>query len=900
MNSRLLFIPSLLRGWAERTPDGEVLAAPGARPLTYGRLASHTQRRVDDLQQLGIRRGDRLAIVLPQGPRMVTTVLIVASRGAAAPLNPSLDESGFASALSKIRPRALILQRGLDSPARGAAERLALPVIELLPDPDGLAGEFTLDGERLPQPETAGLSGPDDVALILSTSGTTARSQMVPLTHRNICSAAENTSAALGLTSSDRCLNVMPLFHAHGLIAGTLAAMVAGGGVMCTSGFDASMFFGWLDSYRPTWYTAVPAIHRAILAEASRHSDTVARSRLRFIRSASAPLPLSVMTDLESTFSVLVTESYGLTEAAQLTNTPLDARKRKPGSLGITGNSEVAIVDEADRILEPNQLGEIVCRGPVLMSGYYEDAEANRRSFVRGWFRTGDLGYLDPDGHLYLTGRAKDIINRGGEKVSPQEVDDVLLGCAQVIDATTFAIPHANLGEEIAVAVVLRSGATLREADIREFATRHLPAFKVPRKIVIVDQIPKSPTGKVRRTDLAEKLGLLSPPRDPGRRTPFVAARSPLEHQLAAIWEELFQLSPIGAFDDFFDLGGDSLTAVTLMTAIEAACHRVLPPAVLLEAPTVARLATRILREEDGFNEPLTELCASGARTPLFFVHNDHGRGLYTYNLARDLQPDRPVYAIHLHGLTERTLPATVEAIAADRIRAIQTVRPHGPYALGGHCNGGLVALEIAHQLRALGERVELVALVDTRAPSPTRRALHKAVCTLAALLRLPPVKGTELYLRLTTTSEGLVGWAAHYRDRLHVLATSGVTAQREFVLRHLAELTRHVTALLGCREASQPGTQHDPAAMARAEDTYRQTIRRYVPAPYAGPIVLFLAEELPASRTDSGWSRRLFPHLSVIAIPGDHHTCITRHVGAFATRLEEVIRNAETGQRIG
>ena len=659
---------------------------------------------------------------------MITTFLVVAARGAAAPLNPSLDESAFASSLSKIRPRALILERGLDSPARGAAERLAVPVIELLPSPNGMAGEFTLESDQLPRPVTAGLSGPDDVALILSTSGTTGRSQAVPLTHRNICSAAENTSAALGLSSSDRCLNVMPLFHGHGLIAGALASMIAGSGVMCTTGFDASMFFGWLDGYRPTWYTAVPTIHRAILAEAPRHPDIVARSRLRFIRSASAPLPPSVMTDLESTFTTLVTEGYGLTEALQLTNTPLDARKRKPGSLGVTGNSEVAIMDEAERILGSNQLGEIVCRGPVLMSGYDEDADANRRSFVKGWFRTGDLGYLDPDGHLYLTGRTKEIINRGGEKVSPQEVDDVLLGCAQVIDAATFATPHASLGEEIAVAVVLQRGTALREADIREFAARRLPALKVPRKILIVDQIPKSPTGKVQRSELAKKLGMLSSPRGPDRRAPFVAPRSPLEHQLAAIWEELLDLSPIGAFDDFFDLGGDSLTAATLMTAIEAACHQVLPPAVLLEAPTVARLATRILREGDSFKEPLTGLRASGARTPLFFVHNDHGRGLYTYNLARNLHTDRPVYAIHLHGLAECALPATVEAIAADRIRVIRAVRPHGPYALGGHCNGGLVALEIAHQLRASGECVELVALVDSRAPSPTRRAVHKAL----------------------------------------------------------------------------------------------------------------------------------------------------------------------------
>ena len=877
-----------------------MLTAPGALPLTYGRLASHTETRVADLVRLGVQGSDRLAIVLPQGPRMVTAFLVAAARAAAAPLNPNLNESAFASAFSKLRPRALILQRGVDSPARVVAERIALPVIELLPTPDGVAGTFTLDGQEFSRPMTAGLSEPDDVALMLFTSGTTARSQLVPLTHRNICSAAENTSAALGLTSTDRSLNVMPLFHGHGLIAGSLAAMMAGGGVMCTSSFDASMFFGWLDDYCPTWYTAVPAIHRAILTEAPRHPDIVARSRLRFIRSASAPLPPPIMTALESTFRAMVTEGYGLTEALQLTNTPLDARKRKLGSLGITGNSEVAIVDEADRILEPNHRGEIVCRGPVLMSGYYEDGEANRRAFVKGWFRTGDLGYLDADGHLYLTGRVKDLINRGGEKVSPQEVDDVLLGCPQVIEAATFAVPHANLGEDVAAAVVLRSGADLGESDIREFAIRHLPTFKVPRKILIVDQIPKSPTGKVQRAALSEKLGLLSPPREPSRRALFVEPRSPLEHQLAAIWEGLFEIEPIGTSDDFFELGGHSLTAAALMAAIEKSCNRALPPAVLLEAPTIALLATRILREDSGFDERLTVLRGQGSRTPLFFVHNDQGRGLYTYNLARGLDSDRPVYAIHLHGLAERTLPETVEAMAADCVHAIRAVCPHGPYNLGGHCNGGLVALEIAHQLYVSGERVELVALVDTPAPRLTRRAIHNALRTWAAWRQIPPPKDTELYFRLATTCERVAWWMAYYRDRVRVLATSDVKTQGKFVLRRLGEAARNVTALLAGREGAHPGDQNDPAVTALAEDAYRRTIRRYVPAPYEGLVVLFRAEELPAARTDLGWSRRLLSHFTVVVVPGDHHTCITRYVATFSARLEEAMRNAEIDQRPG
>jgi len=895
-----LSISALLQERAVRAPDAAALVAPGYRPLTYGRLASQIEHHSRDLSHLGLGHGDQVAIVLPQGPEMITTFLAVAAIATAAPLNPGLDGNDFAFWFSRLRARALILPRDKESPARGAAERAGLPVIELSEVPGGAAGEFTLCGDRHPHPASGRLGEPDDIALMLATSGTTSRSQLVPLTHRNICAAAENTSAALGLTANDTCLDVMPLFHAHGLIAGALAPMIAGGCVVCTRGFDAAAFFCWLDEFHPTWYTAVPAIHRAILAQASRHHTAVAESRLRFIRSASAPLPRAVMVDLERVFGAPVTESYGLTEALQLTNTPLDPQKRKLGSLGVTGTSDIAIMGEAHTILDPCQLGEIVCRGPVIMSGYFEDADANARSFVDGWFRTGDLGYIDADGHLFMTGRLKDIINRGGEKVLPEEVDDVLLQCPQVVEAAAFAVPHPTLGEDVAAAVVLRGSIAAGESAIREFAARRLPPFKVPRRILIVKEIPKGPTSKVQRAGLAEKLGLADPGRGIRPSSDFVAPRSPLEHQLAAIWEEVFGLSPIGRADDFFDLGGDSLIAAALMAAIEEGCSRVLPPAVLLEAPTVARLADVILREDDGFDEPLTTLRASGTRTPLFFVHNDYRRGLYTYNLARCLHPDRPVYTIHLHGLATHSLPDTVEAIAADRLRSVRRVRPRGPYALGGHCFGGLVALEMAHQLRAAGERVEVVALIDAPAPGRGRRALHGAIDALARARRLPPAARAGLYVDIVRGLEQTVALARYYRGRIHALARSGALAQTEFYGRKLAVAAGHVSAAFG--HAAAPGETPGHPALAPFADPYeryRRAIRRYVPGPYAGPVVLFRAEELPTKRPDLGWPRRLLPHLTIVAIPGDHNTCVTRHVAIFASRLEEVMQKAASGEAV-
>ena len=350
----------------------------------------------------------------------------------------------------------------------------------------------------------------DAIALILHTSGTTSRPKMVPLSQANLAASAANIVATLGLAPSDRCLNVMPLFHIHGLVAPVLATLAAGASVSCSPGFDALRFFSWLSEVKPSWYSAVPTMHQAILARARRNEEAVQANELRFIRSSSASLPPQVMQQLEATFGVPVIEAYAMTEAAhQMCSNPLPPAARKPGCVGPAAGPEVAIKDAAGNTLGAGAEGEIVIRGANVTEGYINNPEANAGAFHDGgWFRTGDQGVMDEDGYVKVTGRLKEIINRGGEKIAPLEIDEVLLDHEAVQQVCAFAAPHPKLGEDVAAAVVLAEGGEASERELRDFAAERLADFKVPRRILFVDEIPKGPTGKIQRIGLAKALGL--------------------------------------------------------------------------------------------------------------------------------------------------------------------------------------------------------------------------------------------------------------------------------------------------------------------------------------------------------------------------------------------------------
>ena len=500
---------------AQGADDAVALTAPDREPLRWRDLRAQVALTLDTLNALGIGRNDRVAIVLNNGPEMACCFIACASGVASAPLNPAYRADEFEFYLSDLHAKALIVEHHSASPAIEMALKLGVRILDLTPGTQ--AGSFTL-AERAgtgthAQAALQGFAQPDDISMVLHTSGTTSRPKIVPLSQRNLCASARNIGQTLQFTGADRGLNIMPLFHIHGLIAGVLAPLAAGSQVFCTPGFNALKFFGWMDECKPTWYTAVPTMHQAILSRASKNADVIARHPLRFLRSSSSSMPPQVIRELEAVFGAPLIESYGMTEAChQMASNPLPPAVRKPGTVGLAAGPEVAIMAEDGSLLprgtDLEHTGEIVIRGPNVTAGYEGNPKANAEAFTHGWFRTGDQGVMDADGFVSITGRLKEIINRGGEKISPREVDEILMDHPAVAQVVCFGMPHPKLGEEVAACVVLREGQVADERELQSFVATRAADYKVPKKILFMAEIPKGATGKLQRIGLAAKLGL--------------------------------------------------------------------------------------------------------------------------------------------------------------------------------------------------------------------------------------------------------------------------------------------------------------------------------------------------------------------------------------------------------
>ena len=558
---------------------------PGRPALDYAGLYHQIRHGAAQLAEAGLKRVSRVAVVLPNGPEMAACCLAVATHAVCAPINPAYRREEFLFYLEDLQADALIVLEDADSPARDAAHELGLTVIELAGPGDAPAGRLHFRwGTEIPYSGTQSPSG-SDVALLLHTSGTTSRPKLVPLTHANLCASAFNIMQTLGLGRGDRCLNLMPLFHIHGFVAALLSSLASGGSVVCTPGLDSEQFFNWVNKFLPTWYSAVPTIHQAILQQGALIPLSLPQPGLRFIRSSSAALAPATLVKLEAMFGAPVIEAYGMTEAAhQMTSNPLPPGQRRPGSVGLPAGPEVAIMDTDGGLLPGGDNGEVVIRGANVTPGYDRNPQASAAAFRSGWFRTGDQGRLDHDGYLYLTGRLKEIVNRGGEKVSPREVDEVLLAHPSVSEAIAFAVPHPSLGEDLVAAVVLASAAVTTEGEIRAFAFQHLADHKVPSKVIFVDELPKTATGKVQRlslaTQLADQLTDL-----------YIAPRTDIERLLTEIVGEVLEGRELGIRANFFMVGGDSLGGTRVVVRINARLNLDLPLPVLFHYPTVEQLA---------------------------------------------------------------------------------------------------------------------------------------------------------------------------------------------------------------------------------------------------------------------------------------------------------------------
>ena len=489
----------------DQNDNNVALTSESSPPLLYKDLKSFVNKIASQLAGNGISNKDRAAIVLPNGPFMASSFIAVSSYMSAAPLNPTYKTDEYEFYLKDLNPKIVIVEPNSSNKVVGVAKNLNIPICEIKikkDDPSGLFSLFDIESEyKLPEENNEGL--------VLHTSGTTSRPKIVPLTNKNIYSSAENISKSLNLSETDHCLNIMPLFHIHGLIAILAASIKSGSSVCATNGFNALKFLELAKSEKITWYSGVPTMHQAILLRAEKNLELAKNLNLRLIRSSSASLPPAVFEKLNNVFGCSIIEAYGMTEAThQMTSNPLPPKKQKPGFVGIPAGPEVCIMDEKDKILDQGETGEVCIKGDNVTHGYDSNPEANKNSFTNGWFRTGDQGYFDQNGYLKLSGRLKEIINKGGEKISPLEVDNVLMDHPLIEQAVCFGYEDKMLGEDIAAAIIIKEGKNCSETDVKTYAQEKLAKFKIPKKIFFVDEIPKGATGKLQRNVLAKNFGL--------------------------------------------------------------------------------------------------------------------------------------------------------------------------------------------------------------------------------------------------------------------------------------------------------------------------------------------------------------------------------------------------------
>jgi len=591
-------IADIVKIRALATPDALAILAPGRSPLAFGALARAIDATIQSLARAGYGRGDRVALALAEGPEMAVAVLSVSGCATCMPLNPALDEASYRVALSTLRADAVIVA-GEDSPAARAAAALSVPVpvIRLVFSPADPAGVFTLEAGMSRPAKAEEPPASDDVALVVHTSGTTERPKAVPLSHRRLVWPTLDRARQYGLTPDDRCLCVRPLFASGGIRRCLLPALAVGGSIVCTPGLAGNSLVEWLETFEPTYYSGAPAIHRALLDELAKR-DAVPRFRLRFILSASAALPSELATRLTERLGVPLLQGYGMTEAGVVAQNPLPPAISRAGSVGLPAANEFAILGDAGKLLPPGETGEIVVRGPEVFDGYENDPAANRRAFVEGWFRTGDLGYVDADGFLFIVGRAKELINRGGFKVSPSAVDAALLRHPDVADAATFAVPHATLGEDVVTAIVLREPGTATPQSLRDFAFANIASFMVPSQIVLDTELPRSVAGKLQRAAIAHLMRTRL-------RPPFTPPRDRREEVIAGLFTEVLGVGPVGAFDNFFELGGDSLRGAQLVSRFNAVMCSNLEIASLFRRPTVAEFAAELAGTPNGLDAAL-------------------------------------------------------------------------------------------------------------------------------------------------------------------------------------------------------------------------------------------------------------------------------------------------------
>ena len=853
-------IAEVLSGHATRDAAAPAIVSTGLEVLSFGDLDRHVRRIGTALRDAGVGAASRVGIALPRSPEAALLNVGICANATVVPFNPTLPPAELRAELERVRPDALIVPAGATLPewANGQGDDFALfRATKAITSFD----EIALEPVRpLVSPRPAGQAIAGQVTAqswtaIFKTSGTTGPSKRVPVTHQNLIEMARKMERWLALTPADRSACIMPIYYNAGFKATLVVPLLIGCSVALPASGGANDMDQWLAELRPTWLTASPAFLQGVAEKLRTSPDTRFLDSLRFVLSTASYLPEPLRAELQQLLARPIVEFYGLCEAGMMTGPLLPPHAAKAGSVGRIPPGELVIRDDAGQPVPAGQVGHVLLSGPSVMPGYlFDDIDGVPSGLVDGWLATGDIGSVDADGHLTVAGRTKEIINRGGEKVAPYDVEKALLGHPAVREAAAFAVPHPRLGENVGAAVVLHPGAAATPTELVDFVYDRLAPFQRPRHVHVVDRFPVGATGKTSRPQLSAAFSQ--------KKETVIPPAAPLEILIAEIWKRVLNRADsgpeIGMDDDFFEIGGDSLQATEMLLAVEKAMRHHIKPSDIRAQLTIRLLSEKLASATAAKREVITK-AASGKGTPMFWCHGDFcGWGFYAFRLSEMLKADGPMYLLHSL-LDDSKGITTIEQMAARYLAEVQAAAPSGPIRVGGYCHGGLAALELAHLLERAGREVEKVVLIDTFSLN-ARRLMRPVVRAVLSLGHLMPGEWGRKVRRSGMPS-------------VWVLA------------RHI--LKRDPTIFRRVAKTASSGSMRAWDSSQRT--TYYRAMSNYLPHKLRAEITCLLCEEYSDGKEyDPAVWGHLAPSVQRGNLPGAHNTCVSTHLDVLAERLNQ------------
>jgi acyl-CoA synthetase (AMP-forming)/AMP-acid ligase II/acyl carrier protein len=837
--------------------------------FTFQDLGEHIRSVGEQLHAAGIGSSSRVGILLPNGPEAVVFGVSIAAHAISVPLILKLTAEELDEELARLRLDAIVLPNWIDSPISIALKDRSLGVFHAGHLVDSLSSIAFDQVRDVPPPlRKAGVPSSDSTALVVRSSGTTGAAKYIRVTHANFLAVAGKVQRWFDLSGDDRSASMTPAYYAGGIKVNILSSLLLGGGVAIPPGPHPEKLAEWISDLRPTWFFVTPTLAQAILESLQSEPGGFEGHSLRFVAVAAGFLAETVRTKLESILRVPVLEFYGLSEAGVMAANPAPPATHKPGTVGLISPGEVAIKDDRGGLLDPGAVGEIIVRGRSVSPGYLDDTNplpgmiASEDGQDR-WLPTGDLGIIDQDGFLTIVGRIKDVINRGGEKVTPYEIERALMLHPAVREAVAFGVPHPRLGENVSAAVVLKPETEVTPSELQSFLHERLAPFKVPQRVHVTSTLPRTETGKIRTSELRENFS--------NRVGQFVPPEGDLEWLIADIWQRLLGRTDIGVEENFFEAGGDSLMTAEMIVEVETLTRRRIPLSALQGVLTIRQLARAILRDSPAENELIT--CAkNGSGVPFFFCHGDFKyRGMWMYRLAALIDQDFPIFLLNPFQGSDAAGQVTMEDMARLFVPQLLAAQPTGQFRIGGFCFGSVLVWEIANQLVNAGRKVEFVVLIDS--PSLNGRiALRVAKRVLSLIARISSHK-----IREKIRIDGM-------RIIWHYARTTGVR-DRLNVWRVIRRLFFDFIRNRPLSAASEAWIEADPSSM----DRYR-SLSNYLPPSIDTELFCLVCDE-NAMRMD--YSPLAWTNLSRVGhfkrIPGGHFTCIFTFAGELANELRQI-----------